>query len=156
VISDGSFFADGHWHDLAVAMRTPGKGEELVRAYTREGFGGVMRGLSAGIGEDAVDEYWKAFAGDRRRLAQLELYRSGDFEKLEPYQGRLAALGLPALILWGGRDRFAAVKLAHRFHGELAGSELVIIDEAGHFVWEDAAGRATEVLVEVLARRMGG
>jgi hypothetical protein len=28
----------------------------------------------------------------------LELYRSGDFEKLKPYEGQLQAMGVPALI----------------------------------------------------------
>ena len=32
VISDGGFFADRRWHDLANVMRTPGDGERLVRS----------------------------------------------------------------------------------------------------------------------------
>jgi haloalkane dehalogenase len=154
VISDGGFFADRRWHDLANVMRTPGEGEKLIRAYTREGFRAAMHAASAGIGDEAADEYWKAFADDERRLAQLALYRSGDFEKLVPYEGRLAALGLPALIVWGEQDRFAGVRMAHRFHEELAGSELVTFEAAGHFVWEDEPQRASAALVEFLARRL--
>ena len=30
VISDGGFFADRRWHDLANVMRTPGEGEKLI------------------------------------------------------------------------------------------------------------------------------
>lgn len=154
VISDGGFFADRRWHDLANAMRTPQEGEKLIRAYTREGFAAAMRAVSRGIGEEAIAEYWKAFADDTRRLGQLELYRSGEFDKLLPYEGRLAALGVPTLIVWGEDDRFAGVRMAHRFHQELAGSELVVIDGAGHFVWEDEPERATAALVDFLARRL--
>ena len=69
-----------------------------------------------------------------------------------PYEGRVAALGLPALILWGEEDKFAGVKMAHRFHEELPGSELVLLADAGHFVWDDQPERATRALVDFLAR----
>jgi haloalkane dehalogenase len=153
-ISDGGFFADRRWHDLANVMRTPGEGEQLIRAYTREGFHGAMRAFSSGMSEQAIDEYWKGFADDTRRLGHLELYRSGDFEKLAPYDGRVAALGVPALILWGVQDKFAGVKMARRFHEELPGSELVLFEDAGHFVWDDQPELATRALVDFLAQRV--
>jgi len=106
------------------------------------------------MSEEAIAEYWKAFADDTRRLAQLELYRSGEFEKLLPYEGRVAALGVPTLIVWGEDDRFAGVRMAHRFHDELPGSELVVFDGAGHFVWDDEPQRAADALVDFLARRL--
>jgi haloalkane dehalogenase len=153
VISDGGFFSDRRWHDLATVMRTPGEGEKLLRAYTKEGFAAAMRAFSSGMCDRAIAEYWKAFADDTRRLAQLELYRSGEFEKLVPYEGRLAELDLPALILWGELDRFAGVKMAHRFHEELPGSEIELIEGAGHFVWDDEPERTTRALVDFLTRR---
>ncbi len=106
------------------------------------------------MSDDALDEYWKCFADDDRRRGQLELYRSGDFEKLEPYEGRLARLGVPALIVWGAQDRFAGVKMAHRFHDELPGSELVVLDDAGHFVWEDEPEATSAAVVDFLERRL--
>ncbi len=154
VISDGGFFADRRWHDLANTMRTPEEGERLIRAYTREGFAAGMRGVSTGMSEDALSEYWKGFADETRRLGHLELYRSGDFDKLVPYEGRVAALALPSLIVWGEKDRFAGVKMAHRFHDELPDSELVIFDGAGHFVWADEPERAARALTDFLERRV--
>jgi haloalkane dehalogenase len=154
VISDGGFFSDRRWHDLANAMRTPEEGERLIDGYTREGFAAALGAVSSGIDEQALAEYWKAFADDARRRRHLELYRSGDFEKLVPYDGRLAALELPALILWGGGDRFAGVRMAQRFHDELAGSELEVIADAGHFVWDDEPERAGAALVDFLRRRV--
>ena len=153
-ISDGGFFADRRWHDLANAMRTPGEGEKLIAGYTREGLGGALRALSNGISDQALDEYWKGFADETRRQGHLELYRSGDFEKLEPYEGRLAQLGVPTLILWGADDRFATVKMANRFHDEIPGSELEVFEGAGHFIWEDEPERAPAALVGFLERRV--
>jgi haloalkane dehalogenase len=135
-------------------MRTPEEGEKLIRAYTREGFAAAMHAVSSGMGEDAIEEYWKAFADDTRRLGHLELYRSGDFDKLLPYDGRVAALGVPALIVWGQQDRFAGVAMAQRFHDELPDSELVVLDGAGHFVWDDEPERTSAALVDFLRRRL--
>ncbi len=153
-ISDGGFFSDRRWHDLANVMRTPGEGEKLVRAYTREAFDAGLRSLCSAISDEALEQYWKAFADEQRRLGHLELYRSGDFEKLIPYEDRLAALDVPALILWGREDPFAGVAMAERFHAELPGSELVVLDGAGHFVWDDQPERTAGVLVDFLARRI--
>jgi pimeloyl-ACP methyl ester carboxylesterase len=154
VISDGGFWADRRWHDLANTMRTPGDGERLIAAYTREGFDQAMRGLSTGMTDDALEQYWKGFADDTRRRGHLELYRSGDFEKLEPYEGRLAALGVPALIMWGAEDRFSTARMAQRYQGEIPDSEVVILDGTGHFIWEDEPERTATALVEFLNRRV--
>jgi haloalkane dehalogenase len=150
VISSTGFFPDGKWHGMAAALRTPGTGEQLVEGLDRDGFAGVLRSASDGFGDDAIDEYWKAFADERRRRGQLELYRSGDFEKLAGY--RLADLAVPVLLLWGEHDEFAPVAGAHRFERELDDTELVVVDGAGHFVWEDAPERCAEALTSFLAR----
>jgi haloalkane dehalogenase len=147
VISDGGFFADRRWHDLANIMRTPGEGEKFMSAITRD----TLAAALPGIGDDAIDEYWRGFEGDDRRRAHLELYRSGDFEKLAPYEGRLARLNVPSLIVWGADDRFAGPKMAQRFHDELPGSELVVVDGAGHFVWEEAPQEATSAVTGFLS-----
>ena len=92
VISDGGFFADRRWHDFANTMRTPGEGEQLIAGFTREGVRRrLMKSALVRDRRPALDEYWKGFADDIRRQGHLELYRSGDFEKLDPYEGRLAS-----------------------------------------------------------------
>jgi haloalkane dehalogenase len=155
VISDGGFFADRRWHDMANVMRTPDEGEKLVRAFTRDALGQALKSLSSGMTDEALDEYWKAFIDDEHRLAHLDLYRSGDFDKLEPYEGALTRLGLPAVILWGAQDQFATPKMAERFHTEIPGSEMTVLDDAGHFIWEDSPERTSQLLVDFLQRRGG-
>ena len=152
VVSDGGFFADREWHDMAKTMRTPEVGEQFIESLTREGLGAVLKSLSAGMTDDALDQYWRPYADTVRRRGILELYRSGDFDKLIPYEGRLAALGVPALVVWGAQDPFAGIELAHRFHEELPESELVIVEAAGHFVWEDAPEETTRALIQFLDR----
>lgn len=152
VISSSGFFSDGRWHGIAQAMRTPGTGEELLAGLDRDALAGMLDAVSSGIGPEAVDEYWKAFADETRRRGQLEFYRSMDFSKLAPFDGRLAELGVPVLLVWGAEDQFAPVSGAYRFERELPGAELVVIEDAGHFVWEDEPGRAAEAVVGFLDR----
>src|SRR5436190_23128693 len=137
ILSNTGFFPDGKWHGVGKLLRTEGEGEAALEAMTREAFGDMLRASGRGFDEDRLDEYWQAFTSEESRRGQLDLYRSGDFSKLEPYDGRLAALGVPTLILWGERDEFAPVAGAHRFNREIPGSELVLIEDAGHFAFED-------------------
>jgi haloalkane dehalogenase len=155
VISATGFFPDGRWHGMAEALRTQGTGEEIVANLSREAFGVVVRQASPAFDDEAVDEYFKCCSDHERRSGVLDLYRSGDFEKLLPYDGQLTELGVPALILWGEADEFAPVGGAHRFHGQLPGSRLVVLEDAGHFVIEDQPGRCAEEITEFLAEADG-
>jgi haloalkane dehalogenase len=152
VLSATGFFPDGRWHGVAEAARTPGTGEEMVDGMTRDGLAALLRQNGSGFDDESVDEYWKCFGDEARRRGQLEFWRSADFEKLEPFDGRLGEMGVPTLILWGETDPFAFVPSAHRFHKEIPGSELVIVDGAGHFVFEDAPERCAREVADFLGR----
>jgi haloalkane dehalogenase len=151
VISGTGFFVDGKWHGLGQVMRTEGQGEELMRNLDREGFAGMLAQTSSAFDDAAIDEYWRAYEGEERRRTHLDFYRSMDFEKFGPYEGKLAALGVPALLLWGADDQFAPVAGAHRFDRELPDTELVVVEGAGHFVFEDAPERTAEAVTAFLA-----
>jgi len=45
---------------------------------------------------------------------------------------RLAAIKQPTLILWGREDRLIPLNFAERFHKEITGSRLEVIDNCGH------------------------
>ncbi len=151
-ISATGFFADGEWHGLAQAMQTEGQGEELVDGMTEEGFAAMLGQLSPGIAAEDAREYFKAFGDEPRRRGQLELYRSGDFGQLAAYEGCLARLGVPALLLWGENDPFAPLAAARRFQAEIPGAELEVLEGAGHFLVDDAPARYAEQLVGFLTR----
>jgi hypothetical protein len=48
------------------------------------------------------------------------------------------------------------VKMARRFHDDIAGSELLVLDDAGHFVWEDEPEATSRALVRFLDRHVRG
>jgi haloalkane dehalogenase len=150
VISGTGFFADGRWHGMARSLRAPGQGEQLVAALDREGFAQMLGTLSPGFDATVAAEYWKAFDTPAGRQGILDLYRSGDFAKLEPYDGQLAALGVPTLLLWGEDDHFAPVAGARRLKREIPDAKVVLLD-AGHFLYADEPERAAAEVGEFLA-----
>jgi haloalkane dehalogenase len=152
VISDTGFFPDGRWHGMAEVLRTPGQGEEALGMLSEEGLGQVLAAASpTGYDEDDIAEYWRAFSTEEGRRAILEMYRSGDFEKLEPYDGRLGGLGVPTLLLWGENDEFAPIGGAHRLRKQIPGARLEVVEGAGHFVYADAPERAATAVAEFVS-----
>jgi haloalkane dehalogenase len=58
----------------------------------------------------------------------------------------LAKLEVPTLVLWGENDLFAPVAGAYRFKREIPDAKLVVLKDAGHFVYADEPERcATEI-----------
>jgi haloalkane dehalogenase len=152
VVSGTGFFPDGRWHGMAQGLRTEGQGEQLVDNLDRKGMAGMLGAVGRGFNDDAIDEYFKAFTTEEGRQGILDLYRSGDFEKLEPYRGKLAELGVPLLALWGADDVFAPPAGAYRFKKEVPGTKIVVLDGAGHFVFEDDPKRCADAVVSFLGK----
>jgi haloalkane dehalogenase len=150
VITNTGFFPDYEWHELAKQMRTPIQGEALVDSLSRDGLAALFEIASNGIDERAVDEYWKAFSTPGGRRGMLELYRSFDLDELEPYQGRLTGLGVPALVLWGQQDDYLPRDYASRFASEIPGAELVLLENARHFLFEDEPERCAREVIDFL------
>ena len=90
VISDTGFFSDGRWHGMADTIRGP-EGEAIVEGLDREGFGAMLNGDGNAFSQEVLDAYWEPFEEGRGRRATLDFYRSLDFKKLAPWDGKLAA-----------------------------------------------------------------
>jgi haloalkane dehalogenase len=152
VITNTGFFPDYEWHEIAKTMRTPMQGEALVDSLSRDGLATLLQESSTGIDQRAVDEYWKIFSTAGGRRSMLELYRSFDLDELRPYEGRLAAFGVPALILWGQQDDYLPSDYASRFASEIPGAELVLLDGTRHFLFEDEPERCAQEVIDFLRR----
>ncbi|GAB4351113.1 MAG: alpha/beta hydrolase [Candidatus Abyssubacteria bacterium] len=147
----GFFYTDSSaWHSLAKIWRTPGEGEAWMDAVTFEAFRDTLRAVSPGLPDDAVAEYWKTLSTPERRMARLALYRSGDFEKIKPYDGMLATISSPTLIVWGESDPFIPSAAAHIFKQEIPDARLHMLHDASHFLWEDAPGEILRLVREFL------
>jgi pimeloyl-ACP methyl ester carboxylesterase len=65
------------------------------------------------------------------------MQRALDFDFAVPDVNRIKSVAVPTLIVWGREDRIVDVRTAARFHQDIAGSRLVVIDDAGHMVHEE-------------------
>ena len=151
VITDTGFFPDGQWHGMAEVWRKPGSGEDMMRMIDDRTFRRLMSTTSSAFDDEALDEYARCLADWERKEAALELYRSGDFEKLHAYDGKLAELGVPALIIWGSLDPFAPVSGAYRFARMLPGARLVLLEDAGHWLIEEQPERVAGEIAQFAA-----
>ncbi len=153
ILSNTGFFADTQWHTLGQVLRTPGQGEQLLENLTKDALSTMIRDLGGRLSAEAIDEYWKAFETPEGRKGILELYRSGDFEKLRPYEGQVASMNVPALILWGENDPTIPVAAARRFEHEIRETEVVILEEASHFLYDDEPERCAREVAAFLSRQ---
>jgi haloalkane dehalogenase len=153
VLSNTGFFSDTEWHELAQTLRTPGQGEQLLDNLTKEAFATLIQDAGGRMTAEAIDAYWKTFTTPAGRQGMLDLYRSGNFEKLRPYEGQLGAMDVPALLLWGANDPTVPVAGAHRFDNEISDSKLVILEGASHFLYDDEPARCAREIVAFLEEK---
>ncbi|WP_432875346.1 alpha/beta fold hydrolase [Kribbella sp. CA-245084] len=64
----------------------------------------------------------------------------------------LAQITVPTLVVWGRNNPFGEVPEANHMHEAIAGSELVIFDECGHWPQHEQAARYNELSLEFLAK----
>jgi haloalkane dehalogenase len=151
VISNTSFFPGHDWIEIAQRMRTPIQGEALLDSLSREAFGTLLDEASNSFDEPALDEYWKAFSTAEHRRAMLALYRSFNLdEELQPYQGKLAELGVPTLILWGADDEYLPLDYATRFAEQIPDSKLVLLEGVRHFLFDDEPELCAQAIIGFL------
>ncbi|MGA8220005.1 MAG: alpha/beta hydrolase [Solirubrobacterales bacterium] len=128
------------WHRTARIWRTRGLGELSNRIWSR-------RVLDLGLRESRgdwsrhapafIDMIWDHL--DRGTFdAMLRLYRSASPDLLAAAGEGLGGIRAPALVVWGGRDRYLPARFGPAYATRLPNSELVELPEAGHWPWIDA------------------
>jgi len=105
---------------------------------------------------DELAAYRTAFARPGRAKAAIDWYRASFRRSLRPGRRRgLPPVEAPTLVLWGTEDRFLGRELADpdRLRRSLAdGNEptVVLIEDAGHFVQNEAPERVNDELLRWL------
>ncbi len=111
----------------------------------------VVEGLVSAVGDpdrirsEQVDRHYELALreGNRQALAlRRQQARRGEHAE------RIAGLRLPALLLWGGRDRWVPPAVGQQFAALIPGSRLQVFDTLGHIPQEEDPART---LVPVLA-----
>jgi pimeloyl-ACP methyl ester carboxylesterase len=124
----------GAWQDLIQApgidALRPQDPAALVQAMMTE------LGPAAPAG-DIIADYIESNRGDR--FAEAARYVRSYPDQLRLLAGHLPGIFTPVQIITGRRDRLVPAANAHFLLDRLPNSRLEVLD-AGHFVWEEAAG----------------
>ena len=85
-------------------------------------------------------------------LSSLYRMQKGlDWDFALPDPDRIRTIAVPTLIIWGRQDRVVPLETASRFHADIADSQLVVVDAAGHNVHEERAGAVNDAILAFLA-----
>jgi pimeloyl-ACP methyl ester carboxylesterase len=114
----------------------------LVEASVRNVYGEPSR-----VTPELVDRYQQLTLREGNRHALGLRLQQEDFGG---HAARIKAVKVPALILWGGRDRLIPVANATRFQQDIAGSETIIFDDLGHVPQEEDPARTVKAVQEYL------
>lgn len=66
---------------------------------------------------------------------------------------RIEKLALPTLIIWGKKDTFQPLQLGERLARKMVNAQITIIEEAGHFLPEDAPEALAACITEFSTHR---
>lgn len=122
---------------------------------TREGIKAGMKALlynSAPFMSDAAADNLLAAriaAGDGYTIQML--IKNAEFAN-EYFDERVKAIKNPTLIAWGKQDGISPLVLAERLNKDIAGSELAVFDQAGHFPQVEKAAEFNKRVLEFLAK----
>lgn len=126
---------DYTWHKTARALRTPLVGEMMINALSdRKRFEQIIREAVPRVSSDIIEDFYNVLRTEENRAAVLELYRSGDLEKLKAYQGLLRQIKRPVTMLFGAQDHYVPYVYGYIFkRDELPQADVHVIPHAGHF-----------------------
>jgi pimeloyl-ACP methyl ester carboxylesterase len=136
------------WHRTARVWRTRRLGELSNRIWTR-------RLLDLGLRESRgdwsrhdpafVDDIWDHLDPGTFR-AVLRLYRSAPEDALAAAGRDLGSIAAPALVVWGGRDRYIPARFGRAYADVLPAAELLELPDAGHWPWREDPAVVPRVL----------
>lgn len=115
----------------------PGIGELVMGSMTRRRLARALRAGAARADawtDERIDAVWAQFDQGTQR-AILRVARSIDPAGLAAAGARLAALHVPALVIWGERDPWLDPRFGRAYAERLPGAQLKLISDAGHWPW---------------------
>jgi pimeloyl-ACP methyl ester carboxylesterase len=88
------------------------------------------------VTEDMIDRYWELLRYPGNRAATMARF-AAEYDPLT--EAEIAALDMPALILWGDEDRLIPVSAGRWLDRTMPQSQIVIYPGIGHLPQEEAA-----------------
>lgn len=145
------------WHKYARIWRTPLLGELFQLVATRRGFRLMLDADNPKPFPRAfVDRMFDDMDWGMKRSV-LALYRAtSDIDGMSRRLGaRLAALKLPALVVWGAGDIFLPVRFAEAQRDYFGSTEVHALEGCGHWPFVDEPEHCAELIVPFLRKQLG-
>jgi 2-hydroxymuconate-semialdehyde hydrolase len=101
---------------------------------------GFQRGMvrQSKVTAELIAEYARPFEGIDGRRAYLRAARALRTEELVSQTAAIERIPVPTLIVWGAQDAFQPLAYGEKLARALPNARLEVIDDAGHFLPEDA------------------
>jgi pimeloyl-ACP methyl ester carboxylesterase len=144
------------WHSMAKRWRTPVLGELTQAWIPRWGWRRVMqRSSPRGLPPEFVDKMYDDYDRETRNTV-LKLYRAtpNPGSAAEQVGTAIAALHIPALVIWGAADQFIGVEYAERQRDFFDVGDVVVLADSGHWPFMDNPDRVRDALVPFLRRQL--
>ena len=87
------------------------------------------------ISPELIERYYELTLREGNRAALVERFRQ--MSARDDARERAKNITVPALIIWGGRDRLIPPDIGEQMHEDIAGSELARFAELGHVPHEE-------------------
>lgn len=135
VISNTVFNGNYTWHPTARLLRTPLLGELVTWVTPRKAYVNAVLDAAPRLDKAYAEHMYDGFHDRAKRMA-LRLYRATDPDNYRAWEPDLLRLTstVPALVIWGDRDPFAAA----RFADEFGAQEVIHLSDVGHWVPREA------------------
>ena len=130
------------WHVIEHAGAYESMPDHLFGAF----FAAYLGEANSDLEEAAFEAYlapWLGEGGRRAFVRQALQFEERHTGEIEPW---LDSVEVPVLVAWGEEDGWLNPSQAPRLQEQIPGSELELIQEAGHFVQEDAPEEIAKVL----------
>lgn len=108
------------------------------------------------IGPNASAEAFDALVDSMSRLHKESYIKSIEASVNMDVRTDLGDIKVPTLVVVGSADRLTTVDMARSIAGDIAGSELAIIENAGHLVNIEEPAKFNDIVIEFLRRKLNG
>ena len=100
----------------------------------------------------SIDIFLRPFKGTEGRDALLEHLRALRADETAAIAPKLAAIRVPAAVLWGRDDRITSLAVGKRLQASIPAATLSVIDDGGHFTPEEAPRQVADGIAALLRR----
>jgi pimeloyl-ACP methyl ester carboxylesterase len=130
----------------AAALLPPSSVLTLLRRELARAYSDPVRAARS------IDIFLRPFKGTEGRDALLAHVRALRADETAAIAPKLAALRVPAAVLWGRHDKITSLSIGRRLQASIPAATLSVIDDGGHFTPEEAPRQVADGIAALLRR----